>query len=1032
MIRIIHISDFHLESENPTFEKKEIIKGLSKDLKNYVTENTILVFTGDLIDKGGFNFLDKSNLFVNFEKIFIEELFKENPQLKGRIFIVPGNHDIERSKIDKVTEKGLQTLLIDSSELTNFIESNNKNSIHLSRLSEYKKWENEFYKKYNSTENSDFENSFIVELNNLKIGISCLNSSWLCKDDNDRGNLLIGKKQVINSLDKISHCDLKFALMHHPIEFLKEFDKEEMKLLLFKKYDVLFTGHVHELFSTYTYDLAGNIFISIANSTIADNSLNKKNVNGYSIVDYYPNDKIIAHYRKYVEQHSVFVPNTDIGTEDGKKEFPLLKDENLKIYEKNNQIITSLETRIFDKLNDHIIVSSNYTDVNCSIDNLFIEPTILNNPQNTLDEKDTKSYTIESIIADSTNYLLFGLKESGKTILLDKIFIECVRKYNQYNKIPVLLSFVHLDKDLIKVIREFLGVSSQEIDSFLKDNKIILLIDELKFSEKYISRIQNLCNLIELYPNIQLVCTTTQTFENVIPEDYLNFNANFKFNICFIQQLNSKEIKLLVSKWFNGRDDEMQENMQKLIKSFADFGLPKNPLSVTLFLWIFEKQEKKPINNSVLVELFVENLLEKTKIENIYSETFDFKNKQRLLSFIAKNMEDKGNEDNSYSIDYTELLSFVKEYISKRATIQPQKVLEDFINRGLLFLDDDNSVRFKSAFFFHYFLALHFDNDKSFKEYVFQEENYLKYIEEINYYTGLKRDDEDILKFTQEKLNSAFQSYNNDIIQNADRIDTVLESNSKKDTISFQVDNNKIKNKISEKQLEEMYDDKLSNTPIQSVVPNKNIQNITTRKNVDTVLKLASVVLKNSEDVDDFELKKQAYSNILTSSISFLMMYRDSLLIYFNENKKQPDSFPKNINFSLFIKFLPMIHQIVIYEWLGSPKLKPVILDKIEKDKLTLNISELEKFMSVFIYSDIKGTEYPEIIEDFTKKGKYKYLKDISFFKIHSYYNLRNNTVELDKKWLNLMANIKNELGQLYKQNKSEFIKKIENDKRKK
>lgn len=1034
MIRIIHISDFHLEKELCNFEKNELIKSLAIDLKDYVNDNTLFFFTGDLIDKGGKDFLDKTKMFEHFEKTFLDEIFLENPKLKGKTFIVPGNHEVERNRIEKITEQGLKSLLTNSLELTNFIIENRIESKHLDRLCGYKKWENSFYQKYNQKNNTNFENSFIARLNNFDIGVSCFNSSWVCKDDSDKGNLLLGKNQITNSLTQLGNCKFKFALMHHPIEFLKEFDKEECKLLFYKNYDILFTGHVHELSSTYTYDLAGNLFISIANSTIGDNLDSRKHINGYSIIDYLPNDKIIAHYRKYIEQHKVFVPNTDVGTQDGTKPFPLLKDDKLKIFEKNFNIISNLESRMLEKLNDHIIMSNNYTEVNCSIDNLFIEPTILNNPQNSLGEKDTIKYTIERILDEklNTNYLIFGLKEAGKTILLDKMFLECLKKFNQYNKVPVLIDYSQLDKDIFKIIREFLGVNSLDFEHYLTNNTIALFIDDIKFNDQYKDRLSNLISLITVYPNIQIIATSTQILENVIPESYLDYNQHFQFNISFIQQLNSKEIKCLVSKWFKGRDEQLTENMQKLIKSFIDFGLPKNPLSVTLFLWIFEKQEKKPINNSVLVELFVENILEKTKIENIYSETFDFKNKQRLLSFIAKFMHDNGDGDSSYSIDYTQLLAYVKDYISKRAAIQPQKVLEDCIKRGILYLTEDNLVRFKSAFFFHYFIALHFDYDHNFKLFVFSDENYLKYAEEINYYTGLKRDDESILKFTQDKLNEAFANYNNDIIQNSEKIDTVLESNNKKDTLSFQIDDTKIKSKVTDKQLEEIYDDTLSNTPVKKDIPSKSSQNYTTSKNIDSVLKLASIVLKNSEDVDDFELKKKAYATILTSSISFLMIYRDSLLNYFAKNKKQPDSFPKNMDFGLFIKILPLIHQVVIYEWLGSQKLRPVILDKIEKDRLSLNISELEKFMSIYIYSDIKGTDYPKLVEHFVKSAKHKYLKDISFVKILSYYKLRNNTIELDKKWLNVLGDIKNDLGQLYKHNKGEFIRKIENEKRKK
>lgn len=77
---------------------------------------------------------------------------------------------------------------------------------------------------------------------------------------------------------------------------------------------------------------------------------------------------------------------------------------------------------------------------------------------------------------------------------------------------------------------------------------------------------------------------------------------------------------------------------------------------------------------------------------------------------------------------------------------------------------------------------------------------------------------------------------------------------------------------------------------------------------IDKILKLACNVLKNSEDVDSFDSKKKAYKTTLLSSISFLMLYRDSLIMHYLKFQKQPENFPKNINFNLFIRVIPLIH----------------------------------------------------------------------------------------------------------------------------
>ncbi len=1034
MIRIIHISDFHLETESPSFEKKAIVTSLIVDIGKYADANTAIFFTGDFVDKGGMGFIDKTSMFTTFEELVLTPIVSQYPVFKNKIFLVAGNHDVLRNKIDTITEAGLKASLINPKNVSKFISENRNSSKHLDRLSDYKAWEMSFYNSYPNSNLSLFENSFTLRLDGVSVGITCLNSSWLCKDENDKENLIIGKCQLDHSLEIIKDCDIKLALCHHPLEFLTSFDRDSIKPDLYKNYDALFTGHVHELDSLYTQNLFGNIFISIANSTIADSRVEKKYVNGYTVIEIYPSEKIKAIYRKYLDEHKSFVPNTDIGTEDGTKDFPILQKEKLSRFESGAKIIEHIENQYADKLNEHLILSTNNNNVHYSIDNLFVEPTLLNCPEHIFNENDTVSYTVESILCGDANFIIYGLTESGKTLLLDKFFLEASRKYNEIEKIPVLIKFSECKPHgLFKVVKEFIGLNASQTEHLLKNNKLLLLVDDLSFNTKNISQVNTLKEFIREYPNIQVIATADQIFENVIPTDYLPHNNELKLELAFIQSFTSTQIRQLIGKWFVGKNIDFQDSLEKLLKNFADFGLPKTPLSVTLFLWIIEKQEKRPINNSVLVELFIENLLEKANIDNVYSETFDFKNKQRLLSFVAKFMKEKGNSDLSYCVNYVDLLTYINNYLKTRFPGQPQKVLDDFIKRGIFSYEEDNLIRFKSPFFFHYFLALHFDYDFDFKQHVFTGDNYLDYVDEIIYYTGLKRDDVYILKFTQEKLQEAFSEFNKQMALDYQRLDKVLDtSQDVSNTFALQIDEEKMKIKPTQKDLDKMYDEQLSQIPIQKNISKKESENLSTQKNIDRVLKLAASVLKNSEDVDDFSEKVSAYKNIISSSMSFLVQYRDTLIKSYLKYQKTPEYLPKNVDFSLFIRVLPLVHQVVVYNWVGSQKLRPVIIEKINNDSKSLNVSDYEKFLSVFIYSDIKGNDYPEKIQQFVKFAKYNYIKDLTFFKVMLYYHLRSKDETLDQFYLKLLADIRADLGFINKNAKTQFMKGIEERKNRK
>jgi predicted MPP superfamily phosphohydrolase len=193
MIRIIHISDLHLEQEVPSYEKAAIIKALASDLKKQINENTILFLTGDLVDRGAFNFADKSNAFFTFEKVFIEPILNQNPSLRGKIFFVPGNHDVYREKIDKYSESGLKSELDSVEGIDAFIRSNRLKSKHLDRLEEYKNGNVIFIQDITQKNQPTLNFSYKLNIGRYRVGITCLNSSWLCKDDLDKEIFYLGK-----------------------------------------------------------------------------------------------------------------------------------------------------------------------------------------------------------------------------------------------------------------------------------------------------------------------------------------------------------------------------------------------------------------------------------------------------------------------------------------------------------------------------------------------------------------------------------------------------------------------------------------------------------------------------------------------------------------------------------------------------------------------------------------------------------------------------------------------------------------------
>ena len=169
---------------------------------------------------------------------------------------------------------------------------------------------------------------------------------------------------------------------------------------------------------------------------------------------------------------------------------------------------------------------------------------------------------------------------------------------------------------------------------------------------------------------------------------------------------------------------------------------------------------------------------------------------------------------------------------------------------------------------------------------------------------------------------------------------------------------------------------------------------------------LAMNVLKNSEEIHEENLKADSYTRILKNSISYVVLYKmicEEIINHFEE-------FPKERveEFKFVLRFLPVIHQNLISDNLGTYKLAEVIKEKIEADKVSGNkavISEFEKFLSVYLYCDIKGDGYKAIMGDFIKNINKTYIADSCFFKLLAYY-YSSTTPSDDNSIVNLLADL--------------------------
>ena len=692
IMRIIHISDYHLDKKSAN-DSATIASMLSETLKSINNEKKIdlILYSGDMINTGGSSYDSIGTAFKGFELIFIDKILKTLNLPKNNFLFTIGNHDIDRNADSKYVEMGLSQTLTTEEEVISFYESKSEEGIK--RVLPYKLFEKKFYNKVfseNDYYQSNYESCYKLYIDGLKIGVACLNSAWRCYDsEKDKGRILIGERQITNSYNFLKDCDVKIAISHHHYGWLAEFENTIIDKLLNIHFDIYFCGHTHSNQAEYCIKPDGKLFTFVAPGVLSKNKLTALNdyKNGFSLIDYNL-EEAKATSTFYIQEYSSnFRINKEIG-KNGVWEINIPVGEEAQKKMQMQCVILDIKEEL-SLLNEHLLSYNTASQAPKSLSEIFVMPNIVKRKDDIEsdekeDAKETPIKNLAEIISSKNNFVIFGTKEAGKTVLLDKILYDILNVVTGANLIPVLLDFNSIENDITINIRKYWKKNTNETNDLLLNDNIVLLIDNINFEIENINQIQNLSNFLKKFPKTRFIATSLQLYENnfsITPEQ----QSLLQFERLELKQFKAKQIKTLIQKWFpNSPQYETPKKMNTLINAFMSLNLPRTPFAVSMFLWIIERQQTyRPQNNATLIEKFIEEILDKKNIKGILRDTFDYENKIWLLAEIAHKMliSDQPN----YSLPCSDIIKITERHLALRKfpkSYSARKIINGFLNLG--------------------------------------------------------------------------------------------------------------------------------------------------------------------------------------------------------------------------------------------------------------------------------------------------------------------------------------------------------------
>ena len=198
----LHLSDLHLCQPETGWDADGVLQALKKDFHNvekrHGLQPDLIFFTGDaayghLGDEDGKSiasqYRDVAVLFDEIRTAFSQEVPRE------RVFVVPGNHDVNRLQILKGTTALLDTLHDEEDGLAHVeqmikVGSGNKDwKAAIERLADYRTFLEDAGYNHLLQDAERLVYAVVCDVLGTKVGIAGLNSAWSCGRKKERGKI---------------------------------------------------------------------------------------------------------------------------------------------------------------------------------------------------------------------------------------------------------------------------------------------------------------------------------------------------------------------------------------------------------------------------------------------------------------------------------------------------------------------------------------------------------------------------------------------------------------------------------------------------------------------------------------------------------------------------------------------------------------------------------------------------------------------------------------------------------------------------
>lgn len=246
--QFIHLSDIHfglgIRGNSPLYKdiRNEVLRDC-KDIANKIGPANAIIITGDIAYSG------KDREYESARK-WLNELCSAIECPVESIFVIPGNHDVDRDMCEPeiiALHDFLRTAALNNLEgkLTQFQKAERANIMLLEKLRAYLDFARPYSCDFHSL-GKLYWTYPIPEINSKRICIVGLNSILVSDPNDSEGNLILGRSQYTTGLERGDDIEY-IALLHHPLNWFR--DKDDATSYLHSRARIILNGHTHDFYA---------------------------------------------------------------------------------------------------------------------------------------------------------------------------------------------------------------------------------------------------------------------------------------------------------------------------------------------------------------------------------------------------------------------------------------------------------------------------------------------------------------------------------------------------------------------------------------------------------------------------------------------------------------------------------------------------------------------------------------------------------------------------------------------------------------